>query len=250
MTRKSHEMLRPIKVMAWTAGAIVALVMNGCGPIGNDDSDQPTVTTEQTTEGVSGTPETSQNPDLEATPEFNGVKPINAQRAGQTDATPSISGGDATPASGSESRPQGSVNQGTTIGEATPESGAGMGDGTSGAALGPDGGVASQASSGATTSASTPDSGQPIRVSSCTLDSVPKFTGESNAFVVTEDVNFRSGPGTDCAPTGEASLTAGIPMTVISDPVVRDDQGDVLWVLVDVGGQQGWVAAEFIEPAP
>lgn len=64
--------------------------------------------------------------------------------------------------------------------------------------------------------------------------------------MVTEDLNFRVGPGSDCDAIGDP-LAQGAHLTVISDPVARE--GDpARWVQVNVDGQIGWVAQEFIEP--
>lgn len=86
-----------------------------------------------------------------------------------------------------------------------------------------------------------------VTVTSCEPENVPEFTGGSDAFVVVENVNFRSGPGTDCSLVGEDVLESGLEITVTSDPVVREGD-DSEWVRVEVGGEEGWVATEFIEP--
>jgi len=84
-------------------------------------------------------------------------------------------------------------------------------------------------------------------VDSCTPAEVPEFEGESSGFVVAENLYFRTGPGTDCERIGDSVLEAGTEVTVTSATVVREGQ-DTGWVRVDVDGQEGWVAAEFIEP--
>ncbi len=66
--------------------------------------------------------------------------------------------------------------------------------------------------------------------------------------MVTENLNFRSGPGSDCALLRDDVLEAGLELTVTSDPVTREDE-DTDWVRVEVDGEEGWVAAGFIEPA-
>ena len=61
-----------------------------------------------------------------------------------------------------------------------------------------------------------------------------------------EDLNFRVGPGSDCDAIGEP-LSQGIHITVVSDPVVREGDPE-RWVQVNIDGQIGWVALDFIEP--
>lgn len=103
---------------------------------------------------------------------------------------------------------------------------------------------ASTPSQMATPSASTPVAA--LTVTSCEPNEVPQFTGTKPDYVVKEDVNFRVGPGSDCDVIGDP-LSQGVRLTVISDPVVRE--GDpARWVKVNVDGQIGWVALEFIEP--
>lgn len=84
-------------------------------------------------------------------------------------------------------------------------------------------------------------------VDSCEPAQVPEFTGENDAFIVVEDLNFRTGPGVDCDLVGDSLLESGTALTVTSDPVVRAGE-DPEWVRVDVEGEDGWVAVDFIEP--
>ncbi len=86
-----------------------------------------------------------------------------------------------------------------------------------------------------------------LSVTSCQPDEVPPFTGTSAEYVVTEELNFRAGPGSDCDPIG-VPLEAGTQLTVISDPVVREDD-TTRWVQVSVDGEIGWVSLEFISPS-
>lgn len=95
--------------------------------------------------------------------------------------------------------------------------------------------------------ASTADS---TEVDSCDVVEAPPFSGDSADFVTAEEVNFRLGPGSDCDTLLDGPLTIGIAVTVLSDPVVRSDDPDgIEWVQVDVDGEIGWIATEFIEPA-
>lgn len=85
-----------------------------------------------------------------------------------------------------------------------------------------------------------------MTVASCEPPQVPPFTGTNPNYVVMEDLNFRVGPGSDCDVIGDP-LSQGVRLTVTSNPVVREDSPD-RWVQVNVDGQIGWVAEEFIEP--
>lgn len=116
------------------------------------------------------------------------------------------------------------------------------GDGTTGAShTGPGGSNSNDATAEAETA---PDA---TLVDSCTPAEVPEFGGAADAFVVAENLFFRTGPGTDCDLIEEGALQAGTELLVTSDTVVRQGQ-NTEWVRVNVDGQEGWVAAEFIEP--
>lgn len=85
-------------------------------------------------------------------------------------------------------------------------------------------------------------------VTSCAPKSIPPFTGNSANYVVKEQgLNFRAGPGTDCDTLGDP-LDANTPVTVLSDPVTRKGETSQ-WVEVQINGQDGWVATDFIAPA-
>jgi SH3-like domain-containing protein len=101
-------------------------------------------------------------------------------------------------------------------------------------------------SGGESTPSGNPSS-EAVTVDSCEPENVPEFTGESDAFVVVENLNFRSGPGSDCSLVREDVLISGLEVRVTSDPVVREGD-DSEWVRIEVDGQEGWVATEFIEP--
>ncbi|MGI8485871.1 MAG: hypothetical protein ACR2OU_16630, partial [Thermomicrobiales bacterium] len=97
---------------------------------------------------------------------------------------------------------------------------------------------------GASPSAATPVAA--MTVANCEPPEVPPFTGNNSDYVVTADLNFRVGPGSDCDAIGDP-LSQGVHLTVVSDPVVREDDPE-RWVQVNIDGQVGWVASEFIEP--
>jgi hypothetical protein len=118
-------------------------------------------------------------------------------------------------------------------------------DGTSG----PEGAAGLLDESNATPVA-TPALENVTEVDSCDVVDAPPFQGEDANYTPIEEVNFRVGPGADCESVLDGPLTSGVEMTVLSEPVVRsDDEERVLWVQVEVDGDIGWVAAEFIEPA-
>ncbi|HEV2066897.1 MAG TPA: SH3 domain-containing protein [Thermomicrobiales bacterium] len=84
---------------------------------------------------------------------------------------------------------------------------------------------------------------------SCTVETFPAYEGDAPVQVTTADVNFRAGPGTDCELISEP-LPPGTTVEVLSEPVSREGQPDFEWVAVSVNGTQGWIATDFIEPAP
>ncbi len=84
-------------------------------------------------------------------------------------------------------------------------------------------------------------------VEDCDPEEIPPFEGDDPNYVTTVDVNFRVGPGQECDRIGDAPLAQGREVVVLSEPVTRDDDGQQ-WVQVEVDGETGWVAAEFIEP--
>ena len=69
---------------------------------------------------------------------------------------------------------------------------------------------------------------------------VPEAIGEAER-QTTETVNVRVGPGLDCDLVTQ--VEAGTTVTVESGPVEADD---LLWVLVTLDGEQGWVAEEYV----
>lgn len=112
--------------------------------------------------------------------------------------------------------------------------------------------AATPAATGATPAAASPEatSNKPPTVTSCAPDpnEIPAFSGDNPNYRVTANgLNFRAGPGTDCDPLGDP-LPIDTPVIVVSDPVNREGQTD-RWVEVEVDGQDGWVAVQFIEPA-
>jgi hypothetical protein len=118
--------------------------------------------------------------------------------------------------------------------------GAAVGDGTGGP-------MAVAGVVGTPSAAATPVTGAAVTVTSCDVPEYPPYTGDNPTQLTTSDVNFRAGPGTDCAPIGEP-IGAGVPVEVLSDPVVREGE-EFTWVAVSLDGEQGWLATDFLEPA-
>ena len=60
--------------------------------------------------------------------------------------------------------------------------------------------------------------------------------------VTANGVNLRRGPGADCDVI--SAMAAGTAATALSGPV---NAGDRLWLLVEIDGTEGWIAADFVE---
>lgn len=226
------------RVGSWTkifATIVLTLTLAACGSLGGSDkkSESPTATVSTlqettavpTTESMLSTPEVS-TPSLATAVAGSPVAMASPASGGVPEATPQSteeaasqsSSGAATPAAGA-STPMPRVA--ATERAATPE-------------------TATPAAGGTPAAATTVDS--------CEPDNVPKFTGSNPDYVVIEDdLNFRPGPGTDCDPIIDV-LSIGVQVTVLSDPVVRSNDDNTVWVQVDVDGEVGWVALEFLEP--
>ena len=89
----------------------------------------------------------------------------------------------------------------------------------------------------------------PVAVNSCDPTDVPLLVDGELSFVTTTDVNFRTGPGTDCDTIGEGPLGSNIPVAVLTAPVVREGDEENVWVQIRVNDVTGWVVVDFIEPA-
>jgi hypothetical protein len=251
-------------------GSIVALclVLISCD-VGGGDDEEPTPTETTTTsqieppvqstesaetpEADSGTPENTFVL-LPPSPDASATEPAGAD-ATADESTPVRTGPEATEAD--ETTPESSPDQpeGTPVSDTSPDLAATLppnavtgSDGTSGPV-----GLSDLLDGEGTPAASpvaTPDLGDVTEVDSCDVVDAPPFQGENATYTPFEEVNFRVGPGADCDPVLDGPLNSGVEITVLSEPVVRSDDADrVLWVQVEVDGEVGWVAAEFIEPA-
>lgn len=138
--------------------------------------------------------------------------------------------------------PQAGGTPGDSGGEpAIPEPEGGIvGDGTGGAGRSP-------ATVEAVSSPQTDTSGAEVSVSSCDVGFYSPYRGNSPNQVTTSEVNFRTGPGTDCDLLGEP-LETGTAVEILSTEIIRDDQDSFVWVAVSVDGTDGWIATDFIEP--
>ncbi len=235
---------------------IGVLVLGGCGPTGNEDeatSEATESTLEITQRSTVSSPSATSTDQSSSTPTPDGRA---RSETGTPETGPGNAVGNATPGSaGSPSGPtpvpsrqrpaQPSDEEATAGGEETapaPGEGSATGDGTTGAVPTRDAGTPSD-----DVSADSDGASQTAIVDSCEPEDVPEFTGDADAFVVVENLNFRTGPGVDCDPIGDSLLEVGTELTATSDPVLRDGE-DTEWVRVEFEGQEGWVAADFIEP--
>jgi hypothetical protein len=216
------------------SGALAVLVA-ACGPLG-DDNEKTTPTAEvneaQPTAAVSESP-------AAATPRTSA--PTNTDMSTMAGASTPVASpiAVATPASVMATPAEG-VTVATPAASGPVQAGATTGDGTTGP-------VVSSGTPSASPAAS--PAAEAGVVTSCAPDVVPPFSGETTAYVVVEDLNFRVGPGTGCESIGEGPLAAGTAVTVVGGPVVRQGEEDLQWLQVDVGGVVGWVAADFVSPA-
>lgn len=90
---------------------------------------------------------------------------------------------------------------------------------------------------------------EPLIVTGCDVEDVPAFEGDVTTYVLSVDLNFRSGPGSDCDLLGDGPLGEFSGVEVIGGPVIREGEESLEWVQVQVGVQTGWLAQEFLEPA-
>jgi len=273
MQRNLNSLDRQSRWLRWGALTLAALAMTACGPLGDDDSD-PTATAETITQPTSAaTDETTPAPtggELQpdggmSTPETGLSTPVFVQ-PDNPQATPDepftvVVGTPIIVQSGivREATPEGPASDAVFAGSdgtsgATPDSGAGIdtGVGTPQAADAPPEdppAVSDAATPGATPDAIALTDLQPVTVAGCEPETVPPFDGAQAAFFTVSDVNFRTGPGADCDTIGDGPIGVNIPVTVLSGPVIRDDD-DFVWVQVQILDQTGWVVIEVLEPAP
>jgi hypothetical protein len=242
--RTRHARRRSIGTMF--SAVLVILVLSACGNgNGEDDAATEVVATVEENAGV-----TLATPDAAVGTPANGgadVSPPVEEEAGRPEATPDGAVvGTPTPAIVVSAPPVVMPTEDVTedvadadTAVATPadeaESVGVRGDGTSGPALGTEGGDGAE-----------PLAQDEILVESCEVDEYPPFTGTDATRVTAIEVNFRVGPGTDCEAIGEP-LASGTTVEILSDPVVRDGAPELSWVAVSVEGTEGWLATDFLE---
>ena len=212
------------------------------------DSREPLATPGEDT-GAS-TPASSDEPaGLEGTPGPDADSP----GAVTTDATPQPTSVETEPAEGGETT-------GTPVSDDEPveeDADVATGDGTTGAVDAGDVVATPEAEASPVADASEEDDADatpeaptdPIVVEGCEVAEVPAYTGETTSYVLSVDVNFRAGPGTDCDQIGDGPLGEFTAVEVIGGPLMRAGDDEFQWVQVQVGESTGWLAFEFLEPA-
>lgn len=263
------------RLLSWITLTLAAMAMTACGPLGDDESDpegapesiaQPTSASVDTVAASPDRDEASLGPAL-ATPATSLSTPIATDPNGTPDQPFTV-------IVGTPTAPEPAGIQGATPVDTAINPGAAGSDGTSGATpdpvndgtadVEPDNGVvrdstptedpagaAVVATPGAGTS---PESDElanldPVPVSGCDPETIPPFNGSQTEFLTNSDVNFRTGPGTDCDTIGDGPIGTNFPVTVLSEPVVRTDDGEMTWVQVQIAGETGWIILEVLEPA-
>ncbi len=212
LKRPDERMWRRVGVLC-VAGLSIVVAAAACGPLGEEDDD-PTATAGASVSG----PSTSASPASTPVIGDRAETPVNDVSENATPRPDSPGGSpepDLPPDEEASPVPDGSPR-------ATPE----------------------------TAAEATPADEAPTDtvVDSCDPDEIPAFEGDDPNFVVTTDLNFRVGPGEDCDPISDEPLGEGREVIVLSEPVTREGE-DQEWVQVEVDGEPGWVAADFIEPA-
>lgn len=185
----------------------------------------------------------------QAVPEFTGT-PVGSLTASPAsgEETPVTNSGQEQTGSGSES-PVGDGTTGATLSQvesstATPAATSAIVTPEATPAHG-----ATPMASPATASGTPVTAGEPPVVTSCDVTDVPPFTADVTTYVLEVDLNFRTGPGSDCDLIGDGPLGEFSAVEVIGGPVIREGDDSPEWLQVRVGEQTGWLAAEFLAPA-
>lgn len=211
MAKRSDQHSRGRGPLVTGLGVVLMLSLAACGPLGSDD--EPTATTSAPV----GRATTSTSLAASPTPNASFSTPAASPPA---PSTPAVTEPSATPVLETpivdEATPAANASP-----EATPES---VDDATPQADEAPD-----------------------TVVESCSPDAIPAFEGDDPDYTVVADLNFRDGPGEDCDLVIDEPLGEGREVVVLSEPVTREGE-DQEWVQIEVDGEAGWVAAEFIAP--
>jgi hypothetical protein len=260
-----------------SAFALAALTLSACGPIGGD-SDDPTATVESISPPTSGsdtqspstpvaggqsglsiaTPNPSQTtpvlvvpndpPGVQATPN----EPFTVV-VGTPDVADSPDANAATPVAGAQNVPNTSFAGSDGTSGATPalESGSvadpSVPEDPAATPVAPSGPETSEA--GATPEAVALADIPPVTVTDCAPASVPPLATSQVQYLTNADVNFRTGPGSDCDTIGTGPIGTNIPVTVVSGPVVREGE-EFTWVQVQIVDDTGWIIVGVLDPAP
>jgi hypothetical protein len=89
----------------------------------------------------------------------------------------------------------------------------------------------------------------PYEVESCSPSEIVPLAGDQTAYFTLSEVNFREGPGADCDTIADEPLAEGVDVVVSSAPVTRVDEEDLVWIQVEVDGEQGWVVIDALARA-
>ena len=196
---------------------LVGALLGACGPLGDDDED-PTAT-------AAAVPVTESTAPTVASP---AATPVTTPRSGAAVGTPRA-GVAATSAPEDDDQPVATtvpnVEPETPTADETPESNGGDDEPTDEAAE--------------PTTVVVADCEEP--------DLLPERTGRQNQLVAEEGLRLRAGPGTSCDEI--LSLSLDTPVRVVSG-VVRSENDDNDWVKVELEGEEGWVAVEFLVNPP
>jgi hypothetical protein len=89
----------------------------------------------------------------------------------------------------------------------------------------------------------------PYEVESCDPTDVVPLAGGQNAYFTLSEVNFREGPGADCDTISDTPLAEGVDVVVLSAPVTRVGEEELVWIQIEADGERGWVVIEALAPA-
>jgi len=258
----------------WSLILVAVLATTACGPLGDDDN-EPTATVETITQPTTAA---SEVPDV--TPGDSGLQPDGGVATPDMNASTPVVNNPVSPQAtpdqpftvvvGTPDVPVRDVEQGATPVAPVTDSVFAGSDGTSGAT--PDPGTSPVSDAGTAEADETPAGDtepeedaatpgakaeavaltdlQPVTVTGCEPESVPSLNGAPANYITVTDVNFRAGPGADCDTIGTGPIGTNIPVTVLSGPVIREDDDQFVWVQVEILDQTGWLVLEVLEPAP
>ncbi len=89
---------------------------------------------------------------------------------------------------------------------------------------------------------------KPLSVNSCKPGTVIPMPGAPVTYVTLYELNFRAGPGADCAKANEVPISGNTEVQVMSWPVTREGDSENVWIQVKVDNQTGWVVIDGLEP--